>query len=134
MLNKVQIIGRLGKPVELRYTQSGTAIGQMTIATDESYNDREGNKISQTEWHRVVTFGKTAENCNSFLAKGSLVYVEGRLKTRKWQDRDGNDRYTTEINADRIAFLERRQEERQEQPSSYNPKSHFPPETDDVPF
>lgn len=113
MLNKVFVIGRLGKPVEVKYGQSGNAIANMTVATDESYTDKSGQRQSVTEWHRVVVYGKTAENCGQFLDKGSLVFVEGRLRTRKWTDRAGQERYTTEIIADRVQFLERRETERQ---------------------
>ena len=108
MLNKVQIIGRLGKDPELRYSQSGTPVASLSVATDESYKDRDGNKVERTEWHRVSVFQRQAENCANFLAKGSLVYVEGSLTTRKWQDQQGQDRYTTEIKADRVQFLDRK--------------------------
>lgn len=107
-LNMVQIIGRLGRDVDLKYSQSGTAVANISIATDESYTDRNGTKVDRTEWHRVVAYGKTAENCANFLAKGSLVYVEGSLQTRKWTDQQGQERYTTEIKAQRVQFLERK--------------------------
>lgn len=113
MLNKVMVIGRLGKPVEVKYSQSGTAVASLTVATDESYTDKSGQRQSVTEWHRVVVYGKTAENCGQFLDKGSLVFVEGRLRTRKWADRNGQERYTTEIYADHVQFLDRRQEAQQ---------------------
>ena len=109
MLNKVMIIGRLGADPELRYTQAGQPICSLRVATDESYTDKDGNRVERTEWHSVVTFGKTADHCNQFLRKGSLVYVEGKLSTRKWQDQKGQDRYTTEIRADRVQFLEKRE-------------------------
>ncbi|MDL2271615.1 single-stranded DNA-binding protein [Desulfovibrio sp. OttesenSCG-928-I05] len=108
MLNKVMIIGRLGKDPELRYSATGTPMANMNIATDESYTDREGNRVDRTEWHRVVVFQRQAENCANYLAKGSLVYVEGSLTTRKWQDQQGQDRYTTEIKAQRVQFLDRK--------------------------
>lgn len=95
-LNMVQIIARLGRDVDLKYSQSGTAVANISVATDESYTDRNGTKVDRTEWHRVVAYGKTAENCANFLAKGSLVYVEGSLQTRKWQDQQGQDRYTAD--------------------------------------
>ena len=107
-LNQVFIIGRLGRDPELRYTQSGVAVCNLNLATDESYTDRDGNKVERTEWHRVTAFQKTAENCANYLAKGSLVFVEGSLQTRKWQDQQGQDRYTTEIKADRVQFLDRK--------------------------
>ena len=108
MLNKVMLIGRLGAKPELTYAQTGTPMTTLRIATDESYNDRDGNKVERTEWHRVVVFQRQAENCAQYLDKGSLVYVEGSLRTRKWQDQSGSDRYTTEIRAQRVQFLNRR--------------------------
>ena len=109
MLNRVMFIGRLGADPELRYTQAGQPICSLRVATDESYTDKDGNRVERTEWHSVVAFGKTADHCNQFLRKGSLVYVEGKLSTRKWQDQKGQDRYTTEIRADRVQFLDRKE-------------------------
>ena len=109
MLNKVMIIGRLGRDPELKYSSSGMPIANLRIATDESYMDRDGNKVERTEWHTVVVFQRAAENCSNFLSKGSLVYVEGSLQTRKWQDQQGQDRYTTEIRADEMKMLGGRQ-------------------------
>ena len=106
-LNLVQIIGRLGRDPELRYTSSGSPICSLNVATDESYTDRDGNKVERAEWHRVSAFGKIAESCANYLAKGSLVYVEGNPTTRKWQDQNGQDRFTTEIKAQRVQFLDR---------------------------
>ena len=108
MLNKVMIIGRLGRDPELAYTQQGSPIVHLNVATDESYTDRDGRKVDRTEWHRVVVWNKAAEACNNYLAKGSLVFVEGSLQTRKWQDQQGQDRYTTEIKAQRVQFLDRK--------------------------
>ena len=108
MLNKVMIIGRLGRDPELRYSQSGSPVCTLNIATDESYTDRDGNRVDRAEWHRVVVFQKAAENCSQYLTKGSLVFVEGSLQTRKWQDQQGQDRYTTEIKAQRVQFLDRK--------------------------
>ena len=113
MLNKVMIIGRLGRDPELRYTQSGSPIASLNVATDESYVDRDGNKVDRTEWHRVSVFQRAAENCANYLSKGSLVYIEGSLQTRKWQDQQGQDRYTTEIKAQRVQFLDRKGEHMQ---------------------
>lgn len=110
MLNKVMIIGRLGADPELRYAGNGTPIASFNVATDESYNDREGNRVDRTEWHRVVVFQRQAENCANYLGKGSLVYIEGSLQTRQWQDQQGQTRYTTEIKAQRVQFLDRRGE------------------------
>ncbi|MCG8529854.1 MAG: single-stranded DNA-binding protein [Desulfovibrionales bacterium] len=108
MLNKVMIIGRLGADPELRYANNGTPIANFNVATDESFTDREGNKQERTEWHRVVVFQRSAENCANYLGKGSLVYVEGSLQTRQWQDQQGQTRYTTEIKAQRVQFLDRK--------------------------
>ncbi len=110
MLNKVMIIGRLGRDPEVRYTQNGSPVATLNIATDESYTDRDGNRTERTEWHRVVVFQRAAETCAQYLSKGSLVYVEGKLQTRKWQDQSGQDRYSTEIKADRVQFLDRKGE------------------------
>ena len=106
MLNKVMIIGRLGRDPELRYTQTGAPICSLSVATDESYQDRDGNKVERTEWHRVNVFQRAAENCANYLVKGSLVFVEGSLQTRKWTDQQGVERYTTEIKAQRVQFLD----------------------------
>ena len=107
-LNKVMIIGRLGRDPELKYTQSGAPVCTLNLATDEYYKDNNGQKVERTEWHRVVVFQKAAENCSQYLAKGSLVFVEGNLQTRKWQDQQGQDRYVTEIRAHRVQFLDRK--------------------------
>jgi single-strand DNA-binding protein len=115
MLNKVMLIGRLGADPELRYASNGTPIASFNMATDESYTDREGNRVDRAEWHRVVVFQRQAENCANFLAKGSLVYIEGSLQTRQWQDQQGQNRYTTEIKAQRVQFLDRRSEGTQPQ-------------------
>ena len=104
-VNKVIIIGNLGKDPEMRYMPSGDAIANLRIATTDKYKDRNGEMQEATEWHSVAFFGKTAEICGQYLKKGSQVYVEGSLRTRKWQDKDGNDRYTTEIRGDRMQML-----------------------------
>lgn len=108
MLNKVMIIGRLGQDPELRYATTGMAICKFSVATDESYQDREGQRQEKTEWHRIVTFQKQAENCANYLQKGSLVFVEGSLSTNKWTDQQGQTRYTTEIKGQRVQFLDRK--------------------------
>lgn len=107
-LNKVMIIGRLGRDPELKYTQSGSPVCTFSVATDESYTDNSGQKVGKAEWHRVVVFQKAAENCSQYLAKGSLVFIEGKLETRKWQDQQGQDRFVTEIKAQRVQFLDRK--------------------------
>lgn len=108
MLNKVMIIGRLGREPELKYTQSGMPVTTLNVATDESYLDRDGNRVERTEWHRVSVFQRAAENCAQYLSKGSLVYVEGRIQTRKWQDQSGQDRFSTDIVANTVRFLDKK--------------------------
>lgn len=104
-VNKVILIGNLGRDPEMRYLPSGDAVANLRIATTDRYRDRNGDMQEATEWHSVAFFGKTAEVCGQYLKKGSQVYVEGSLRTRKWQDKDGNDRYTTEIRGDRMQML-----------------------------
>lgn len=105
-LNKVMLIGNLGNDPEIRYTQSGSAVANLSLATAEAWRDRESGEMNErTEWHRVVMFARLAEIAGEYLRKGSQIYVEGRLQTRKWQDRDGNDRYTTEIVANEMQML-----------------------------
>lgn len=104
-VNKVILIGRLGQDPELKYTPSGTAVANFSLATSESWNDKSGQKQDRTEWHRIVVWGKLAELCNQYLAKGRQAFVEGALQTRSWEGKDGNKRYTTEINARSVQFL-----------------------------
>jgi single-strand DNA-binding protein len=104
-VNKVILVGNLGRDPEMRYLPSGDAVANLAIATTEKYKDKSGEMQEATEWHRVAFFGKTAEVCGQYLKKGSQIYVEGSLRTRKWQDKDGNDRYTTEIRGDRMQML-----------------------------
>lgn len=104
-VNKAIIIGNLGQDPELRYTASGAAVASLSIATNERWKDKDGNWQDRTEWHRVSVWGRTAENCGKYLAKGRSVYVEGRIQTRKWEDKEGQTRYTTEIVAQNVTFL-----------------------------
>src|SRR5689334_11117910 len=104
-VNKVILVGRLGQNPEVRYTPSGAAVANFSVATNESWTDKSGQKQERTEWHKVVVWGKLAELCNQFLAKGRQVYLEGRLQTRQWQDKDGQTKYTTEIQAQTVQFL-----------------------------
>lgn len=104
-VNKVILIGNLGADPEVRYTPGGQAVCELRMATNESWTDKNGAKQERTEWHRVVVWGKQAENCGKYLSKGRTAYVEGRLQTRQWDDKEGNKRYTTEIVADRVQFL-----------------------------
>jgi len=109
-VNKVILIGNLGKDPETRYAPSGDAICNITLATTDTWRDKAtGEKREATEWHRVVFFGKLAEIAGQYLRKGSAAYIEGSLRTRKWQDKDGQDRYTTEIRADEMKMLGSRQ-------------------------
>ena len=104
-VNKVIIMGHLGRDVEMRYQPSGGAIANFSIATSETFKDKEGNKQERTEWHRIVLFGRTAEIAGEYLRKGSMAYIEGRLQTRKWTDKEGQERYTTEIVGDRLQLV-----------------------------
>src|ERR1700704_2372625 len=104
-VNKVILIGNLGKDPEVRYLPSGDAVTNIRIATTDTWKDKSGEKQEHTEWHRIAFFGKTAEIAGEYLKKGSPVYVEGRIRTRKWQDKEGQDRYTTEIVGDRMQLL-----------------------------
>ena len=105
-VNKVILLGNLGNDPDIRYTASGAAVANVSLATAENWRDKEtGEKQERTEWHRVVFFGRLAEIVGEYLRKGSQVYVEGRIQTRKWQDKDGNDRYTTEIVASEMQML-----------------------------
>lgn len=133
-VNKAIIVGNLGSDPELRETRGGGSVANFSIATNERWADKNGQAQERTEWHRIVTFGKTADNCAKYLAKGRQVYVEGRLQTNEWKDKDGNERKTTEIVANNVTFLsggdsgggrgERRREPARQ--SSYN--------DDDIPF
>jgi single-strand DNA-binding protein len=104
-VNKVILVGNLGQDPETRTTGTGMVVATLRIATSERRRDDSGNWTDHTEWHRVACFGKQAENVSRFLKKGRQVYIEGKLRTRKWQDKDGNDKYTTEILADQVVFL-----------------------------
>lgn len=104
-VNKVILLGNPGANPELKYLPSGQAVCEIRLATSSTYKDKNDQKQERTEWHRVVAWGKTAENCGKYLQKGRQIYLEGRLQTRSWDDKDGNKRYTTEIVADQVVFL-----------------------------
>jgi single-strand DNA-binding protein len=104
-VNKVILVGNLGADPELRYTGSGTAVADLRVATSRRWTDRQGSQQEDTQWHRIVVWGKQGENCKEYLSKGRQVYIEGRLQTRQWEDRDGNKRYTTEVVAQEVQFL-----------------------------
>ncbi|TKB11171.1 single-stranded DNA-binding protein [Desulforhopalus sp. IMCC35007] len=105
MINKVILIGNLGSDPEIKYTTSGTAVATFNIATTERWKGQDGQMQESTEWHRIVAWQRLAEICGEYLNKGSKVYIEGKLQTRKWQDQNGNDRYTTEIVAREMKML-----------------------------
>lgn len=104
-VNKAIIVGNLGRDPEIRYTASGTAVANLSVATNRQYKDRNGEKQSETEWHRITAWARLAEICGEYLRKGSQVYIEGRLQTDKWQDNNGNDRFTTKIIASEMQML-----------------------------
>ena len=124
--NLCQFIGRLGKDPDMRYTAEGKAIANLTIACSESWKDKQGNKQEKPEWVRISAFGKLAEIMGQYLKKGAQVYISGRMQTRKWQDKDGHDRYTTEIVADQLQMLDSRSGA-----SSSPPDAHSAPIPDD---
>lgn len=105
MINKAILIGNLGGDPEIRYTQSGTQVASFTVATTERFKGKDGQMQENTEWHRIVSWNRLAEICGKYLHKGSHVYIEGKIQTRKWQDQSGNDRYTTEIVAREMKML-----------------------------
>ncbi len=108
-VNKVILIGNLGRDPEVRYATSGNAVCNFTMATSRTYKDKQGERKDETEWHRVVAFGRTAEVCGEYLKKGSMVYIEGRIKTNKWQDKEtGADRYSTDIITENMKMLGKR--------------------------
>ncbi len=104
-VNKVILVGNLGRDAELRYTPGGAPVATLNLATTEVWNDKGGQRQEKTEWHRVILWGKSAESLSEYLVKGKQIYVEGRLQTRQWDDKDGNKRYTTEIRSDRVVLL-----------------------------
>ena len=108
-VNKVILVGNLGADPEIRYLPSGEAVANLRLATTDSWKDKDGNKQEATEWHRVSFFGRQAEVCGQYLKKGAQIYVEGSIRTRKWQDKEGQDRYSTEIRGDRMQMLGGRQ-------------------------
>lgn len=104
-VNKVILIGNLGRDPEMRYTQGGTAVATLNIATTRVYTNKSNDRVEETEWHRVVVWSKQAESCSKYLSKGRQVYIEGRLQTRSYEDKDGHKKYSTEVIADQVLFL-----------------------------
>ncbi|MCH7675563.1 single-stranded DNA-binding protein [candidate division KSB1 bacterium] len=138
-VNKVILIGNLGSDPELKYTPSGAAVTNFNVATNEVWNDKDGNKQERTEWHRVVLWRKLAEIAGEYLKKGSKIYLEGRLQTRSWEDKDGVKRYTTEVVADNMTMLDAKSEGSGSDVSSAPPPGEAPPAADsgaedDLPF
>ncbi len=138
-LNKVMLIGHLGDDVKMHYFDNGGALGRFPLATNETYTNKStGEKVTNTDWHNIVVRNKAAEVCEKYLSKGDKVYIEGRIKTRKWTGEDGNDRYTTEINVDDFTFLSNKGGEILGETGSSNETSpsvsqEVPPD-DDLPF
>jgi single-strand DNA-binding protein len=158
-VNKVILLGNLGRDPEVRYTPNGEAVANYSIATTETWKDKQGNRQEKTEWHNIVMYRRLAEIAGEYLKKGSQVYIEGRLQTRKWQDKQGNDRYTTEIVADHMQMLgqrgggaddqrsgnrqeyhpapsqgEGRKQEPRQAPKPPGPAANFDDMDDDIPF
>ena len=105
MVNKVILVGRLGTDPEVKYTQDGTPVASFSLATDEQWKDKDGKKVQKTEWHKVVAWRKLGEVCGEYLTKGKLIYIEGKIQTRQWEDKSGNKRYTTEVIAQIMKML-----------------------------
>ena len=137
MVNKALLIGRLGADPEVRYTPDGTMVTNFRLATDLQWKDKNGEKLQKTEWHRIVTYGKLAEICSNYLSKGKLIFIEGRIQTRSWEDKDGVKRSTTEIIATNMQMLDSKGQARgqdasiDDQASAYSGLDQNP---DDVPF
>ncbi|HOJ03217.1 MAG TPA: single-stranded DNA-binding protein [Bacteroidota bacterium] len=131
-LNKVQLIGRLGGDPELKHTESNIPVVNFSLATNESYKDQEGNLVERVEWHRCVAWRKLAELLHQFLKKGSRVYLEGKLQTRSWEDKDGNKRYTTEVLVDEFVFLDSNGANKTDNGDPGGSSNSAPP--DDLPF
>ena len=133
-VNKAIIIGSVGKDPEVRATASGDCIVNLSVATSESWKDKQGNKQESTEWHRVSAFGKLAEIIRDYVVKGSKVYIEGKIKTRKWQDKEGKDQYTTEIVANELQMLDSRGQAPQQAAQAPQQPQEAPSFNDDIPF
>lgn len=141
-MNKAIVIGNLGRDAEMRFTAGGTPVANFSVATSEKWTDREGNKREDTQWHRIVVWGKTAESLQEYLTKGKQVCVEGKLQTREWEDREGRKQRTTEIRADRVVLLgngngtggggRRREADVPADDGHYDQAA--PPADDDIPF
>jgi single-strand DNA-binding protein len=139
-VNKVILIGNLGRDPDLRYTKSGQGVANFSLATTESFRGQDGKREERTEWHRIVAWGKTAELCTQYLSKGRRVYVEGQLRTRDWEDKEGHKRQTTEIHAQTVQFLDSAQgggaspRARGEESGPVRAPDAEPPADDEIPF
>lgn len=133
MINKVILIGNVGRDPELRYTASATAVANFSLATERSFKDRDGNRRKETEWHKCVAWARLAEIINEYAQKGRQLYVEGRLQTRSWEDKDGNTRYQTEIVVEEMKLLGGASESHSKVPQG-SPASDNAPSDDDIPF
>ena len=131
-VNKVHLVGHVGSDPEVRYTPSGTAVANLSLATNEVRRDKEGADIESTEWHRLVVWGKQAEFAGNYAKKGQLLYIEGRLQTRTWEDRNGVERRTTEVITETLTLLGAKREST-EAPAEMDPAAQ-PPDDDDIPF
>jgi len=138
MINKAILVGRLGADPEVRYTPDGAMVTNFRIATDEQWKDKNGEKVQKTEWHKIVAFGKLAEICGKYLVKGKLVYLEGRIQTRAWDDKEGVKRYTTEIVASTMQMLDSKGQRSADASPGEPPHSQSAADTplseEDVPF
>ena len=132
-VNKVILVGNLGKDPEVRYLDNGVAVANFSLATTENYKNKAGDRVSQTEWHNIVLWRGLAEVAEKYLKKGASVYVEGKIKTRKWEDKEGNTRYNTEILADNMTMLGGKQSQ-DDSPSLSSTPSDNSVKTDDLPF
>tara|TARA_B100001287_G_scaffold36329_1_gene25753 strand:- start:3530 stop:3946 length:417 start_codon:yes stop_codon:yes gene_type:complete len=135
-VNKVILVGNLGKDPEVRYLDNGVAVANFSLATTENYKNKQGDRVSQTEWHNIVFWRGLAEVAEKYLKKGDSVYVEGKLRTRRWEDKDGNAKYTTEILADNMTMLGSKRSTASEESSSINSSdiSNTNETEDDLPF
>jgi single-strand DNA-binding protein len=137
-INKVILVGNLGKDPEVRTLENGTKVANFTLATSETYKNRDGQKVTTTEWHNIVLWRGLAEISERFLKKGNQVYIEGKIKTRTWDDKDGNKRYTTEILGDNLTMLGGKRDAEQETPpmptQEAAPETNVSEEKDDLPF
>ncbi len=133
-VNKVILVGRLGADPEIRYTPSGSAVANFNIATSENWKNKDGQREEKTEWHKIVAFGRLAEICGEYLSKGKQIYIEGRLQTRSWEDKDGNKRWSTEVVANNMQMLGSPSGSSSETPANRPPVPQTELTEEDVPF